>query len=417
MKFANKLIESFGRVKVLRIHESFFVDHANQKIEKRGLVVASIAVPTARAISVDVLVRAADVPAIRMTIEAMCDWLRSAGVDKLFTTKYTQYYMARCTQVSVPEYNGRSARFTITFECADYRPYSARTDQPLMTAETDMSNFTFAGKHCLNDMGMVFVEETRQVTPSVSPHLYEVSGRNGSIRYDDGSSGVLSPKMFGGTGYLVKPLSPHESLSQSEIEERIHAISAWLVNAKRAPLILDSDVTRQWCAEITEPSTLMRSTWSNGAVKFNLSLQPECMSIEETSFSCNVTLAANADSVVAIADLFPNGMGYDTPLKIKIKNTGSDTISSLQLTHSDAAGGEKACVFSGAGFALPAGSMIEIDSDTYDVSIGGNSAIKCLKNGNLPYAPVGADKDFRLGVKSDVSTTVSIQISCHVRWL
>lgn len=417
MKFANKLIESFGRVKVLRIRESFFVDHANQKIEKRGFIVASIAVPTSRVISADILVRAGNTETVQLVIESMCEWLYAAGIDKLFTSSSTQYYMARCAQVSVPEYSGYSARFTITFECADYRPYSARTDEPLVTAETDMSNFTFAGKHCLNDMGMVFVEETRHASPAVSPHLYEVSGRNGTLRYDDGSSGVLAPKVFGGTGYLVNPLSPHEALSQSDIEDRIHAIAAWLVNAKRAPLILDSDITRQWYAEIIDASTFSKSNWANGCIKFKLSLQPECVSVQETSFSSNVTLSANTELTVSPTGLFPNGMGYDTPLRIRIKNTGSTAITKLQLTYTDSSGSKKTCLFEGAGFSLASGSTIEVDSSTYDVSIGGNSAVKCLKNGTLPYVPFGAEKNPRIGIISNVATSATVQILCQARWL
>lgn len=122
MIFGNLYLESFGHAKVVSWKSSIYTDFDRKELTYRGRVLAAVEVPTLRKIEATVLVRGASAKDIDKKLSDIGKWLKSAGTSKLFSKRdTTHYYLARCTQVSVPEYNGLSARFTVTFTCADNR--------------------------------------------------------------------------------------------------------------------------------------------------------------------------------------------------------------------------------------------------------------------------------------------------------
>lgn len=266
--------ESFGLVKVTGVQDGFMAAREQQTIRRAGSIIASISVPTVREIQVEMLVRANHADELMLTMDKLAAWLEGAGTARL-ELEQTEgtYYKARCTDMGEPTYSGPSAKFTATFTCTDYRQYNAYNGQPVRGADPPSDNFAFAGKHCLNDMGCMFVLDKRMGVPAVTPSLYDVLGCPGTLRYDQHDI-RLSPQQISGKLYFVGRAQDGEILADEEIEERLHAVSSWLILAGRAPLILDSDVTRQYLAEIENAADFTRTEWENGRLDLKLSVQP-----------------------------------------------------------------------------------------------------------------------------------------------
>ncbi len=304
---------------------------------------ASTEVPTLRKVEVDFLVRGKTSNEIAGKLADMATWLYNAGTAKLFSDQDpNHYYKARCTSVSTPEFSGLFARFTATFTCADYKLYNAQTNQPLTSTATDLSNFTFAGKHCLNDMECVFVEESRDVTPEVKANKYEIAGMNGTLRYLGGSA-ALAEKQLSGTLYLVNLQDENGLLDETVIAQRLHEIASWLVNAQRAELVLDSDITRQYEAEVIAAASVTRNNWDNGAIKIRFVLQPVSMDVTAKVLeAASIQLQANTAATVSLEQLFTEGIGYATPMTLTITNNGTGSITDLTVYCYDEQNNERA---------------------------------------------------------------------------
>lgn len=218
--------ESLGCVKVTGVQDRFVADREQQSVRRAGSIVASISVPTVREILVEMLVRARSVGELMLTMDRLAEWLEGAGTARL-ELEQTEgtYYKARCTSMGDVTYSGPNARFTVTFTCTDYRQYNAYNDQPVRGADPSSDNFTFAGKHCLNDMGCMFVMDKRMGVPAVTPSLYDVLGCPGTLRYDQNDI-RLSAQQISGKLYFVNRAEDGTILPDEEIEERLHAVSS-----------------------------------------------------------------------------------------------------------------------------------------------------------------------------------------------
>lgn len=407
--------ESLGCVKVLGVQDRFVADREQQSVRRAGSIIASISVPTVREILVEMLVRARSVGELMLTMDRLAAWLEGAGTARL-ELEHTEgtYYKARCTGMGDVTYSGPNARFTVTFTCTDYRQYNAYNDQPVRGADPSSDNFTFAGKHCLNDMGCMFVMDKRMGVPAVTPSLYDVLGCPGTLRYDQHDI-RLSAQQISGKLYFVNRAEDGTILSDEEIEERLHAVSSWLILAGRAPLILDSDVTRQYPAELESAADFTRTDWENGRLELKLTLQPYSQDTEAASMTEALDLGANTAQTVDLSALFPRGVGFITPLIVEITNTGSSAITALELGYTDRLGTARTARLEGGGFSLAAGQKVVIDGEDASVTRAGQNAMLGF-TGDFPSVSPAPGR-LAVSLKSGAAASVSVKVTARARWL
>lgn len=407
--------ESFGRVKVLGVQDRFVAAREQQTVRRAGNIIASISVPTVREITVEMLVRANNTGELMLTMDRLAEWLEGAGTARL-ELEQTEgtYYKARCTGMGDVTYSGPNARFTVTFTCTDYRQYNAYNDQPVRGADPSSDNFTFAGKHCLNDMGCMFVLDKRMGVPEVTISKYDVLGIPGTLRYDQNDL-ILSEQKISGKLYFVNRTEDGAILADEEIEERLHAVSSWLILAGRAPLILDSDVTRQYPAELESAADFTRTDWENGRLELKLTLQPYSQDTEASSMTAALNLGANTAQNVDLSALFPRGVGFITPLIVEITNTGSSAITALELGYTDRLGAARTARLEGGGFSLAAGQKVVINGEDASVTRAGQSAMLGF-TGDFPSVSPAPGK-LAVSLKSGAAASVSVKVTARARWL
>lgn len=407
--------DSFGHTSVTSWRDKFYTDFDRKEITYRGLLRAAVEVPTIRNIETDFLVRGRNKQEVFEKLERISEWLRSAGVAKLISDRApSRYYKARCTSISKPEYSGLSARFTVTFSCADHRIYSLRTDLPLKPSQEDLSNFTFAGLHCLNDMGCVFVEESRDITPAVRANKYVIAGNDGTVRFTTGKP-VLEEVTYSGILYLVNDQSADGLLDESAISMRIKSIASWLINAERSALVMDADVTREYQAEVIDAAPFDRKGWENGIIKIKFILQPVSKDITAKTKVQNLTLAAGIYQSISLASLVTDGVGFETPLSISVKNTGAANITDLYVHYFDGKNVGRYARFNGNGFSLPPLSTLVISGDNQSIMIGSTDGLKWFKTGDFPVLSPNGTKS--ISIKTANASSVEVTISFNVRWL
>lgn len=412
MNFNGIYLKSFGRCKVVSWKNSVYTDFDRKELVHDGRVLAAIEVPTVRKIEAIILVRGNSLDTIRHKLERIAEWLYDAGTARLcHETDLTRYFMARCTQVSKPEYNGLSARVTVSFTCSDHRLYSSVNDQPVTSAENNMSNFTFAGKHCLNDMGCLFVKDSEPALPGVKPHVYEISGMNGTLRFNTGRP-VLKETAMNGTLYFVKD-SPDGRMTEAEITKKRHDVAAWLVNAERAQLVMDNDISREYQAEVIAETLLDRRDWQNGYLKVKFVVQPVPMSIERKSISYSPSLIAGTPYALDLSSLFEDGIGYETPISINITPIDGGPVTDLAI-HYDVNGADRIFRISHEDFNLQHGSDLMI-SDDGTITASSSNAIRYIKDGDFPV--ITPDSSKTIMIETNASINCEIVASCNVRWI
>lgn len=103
IEFAGRTLESFENVKVKRVADGFQSDFETQTVVDGGAVPASISVPSVRVFDVDFLVRGNTHEEIQEKIIEIADFVKDAGVDKLYTRRSREtYHLARCTSFGYP---------------------------------------------------------------------------------------------------------------------------------------------------------------------------------------------------------------------------------------------------------------------------------------------------------------------------
>ncbi len=413
MTFNGKDLESFGFAKATKFDVSYYSDFERQEITFRGLLRSYLEIPIVRQITVGAIVKDMDKYELDLRLKQISEWLYNTGEGKLMTKRdETRYYKARCIGISVPVFKGSTARFDITFECSDFRPYKSIDNTPIGEATFSSSNFTFDGKHCLNDMHCIFKQDSLAVLPEVMRTAYEIAGRSGTIRYDDGLA-RLTEKQMSGTFYLLDADSSTKLMTGQAVHDRIHAIASWLINAKRAQLILDGDAGRYYEAEVIDTGEISYEDWANGAITVTFTLQPYCQDIASKIVNNAISLSAAAWKDFSLSAV--GNVGYTTPMVLSIKNNGSSAISDLRILYYDEDNAEKAMRFYGNSFVLSAGQTLVINSLTYDATIGSTQALKYINSGDFPVVTPKGSKKIRL--YSNVATTLDVTVTMNPRWL
>jgi hypothetical protein len=419
LEFSNVNFDAMEGVKVIRIADGFHADFTHQTVIDGGLVPASISVPSLRLVDATLLVRGNTLDSIQAKILSISETMRDAGVAKLFTrvTKET-YFLAKCTGFTDPEYSGLSATIVVSFTCVDYRPYDAITNEPTQTlVGSKISNFTFAGKHCLNDLGCLFVEDNRTATPNVYAHAYVMPGRSGTVRYDK-ELPDLEEKRINGTLYFVNVANQHSAIEAQDIDNKLHQLSSFFAYSGRADLVFDSDITRKHEAEVILQSAFTKESWNNGMIRIVFNVQPLAKDVTESIKTVAASLTANDVVSFDFSDLFLRGIGWETPVTLEIKNTGITAINELTIYYKNHRGYEVDCLFRGNGFIIPADGTLVLnsDKDNFEAKVGTTNVIPSLVSGNLPALyPQNVDPGIKL--KSTFATSVSVKITANGRWV
>lgn len=415
MIFGNVHLSSFGHCKVVSWKNKIFADFERKELSYRGRLLAAVEVPTMRSIEATILARGSTVKDVDKKLKDIGKWLYEAGTAKLFAERdTTHYYLARCTSVSTPERSGASARITVVFTCADNRLYNVYNNQPITTATSEMNNFTFAGKHCLNDMGCVFVMDSMDAVPNAKVNKYEIAGQSGTLRYDSGEGILYEEKSMSGTLYFVKQ-SSDGLMSEEEITKKLHSVAAWLGNSGRAQLILDSDVSRYYEAEVDGNQSLSRKDWENGSIKLKMTLQPFATDVTGSASAENLVLSAGTAKEINLSSLLPNGIGYATPLTVSVTNKSATAITDLRIQYYDEKNALKTMRLYSNGFSLSNGQAVTVDSLSGTIAKGAEEGIKWLKSGDFPMLSVNGEK--KIKILSGTAATVAVAVSFRARWL
>ena len=414
MMFNGKDISAFWSAKAVKFSTNYYTAFDRQEITHRGLLLSYLEVPTVRRIEVDIVVKDRDKYLLDKTLHDMSDFFISSGEAKLFCDRNRkQYYMARCTEITVPEFAGHTAKFTVTFTCSDYRPYDFITNQPIGDATTALSNFTFDGKHCLNNMHCLFVLDSYNLIPKVNRNIYAISGRSGTVSFNS-QAPTLEERSISGTLYFLNNDGSTTLMTPQQIDQRAHEVASWLVGAGRKPITFDMNTDLAVDAEFCEQSDISYDKWSNGEVNLKLTVQPHFYEKTAKTKTGSLTLIANTNTIFNFSDIV-SSVGYTTPLVITIKNTGSSAITDLRIIYYDENNIGHTIRISSANFSLGAGSSIVINSNDYTVKIGTADALKHVTSGDFPVVTPKGYK--RIYIMTNVNTTVDVTVSMNVRWL
>ena len=416
ISFAGMMPGQFGHVKCTSCTDRFTAEHEEQSIERGGKILAALAVPTVRKIDVEFLARARKKDELFLLLHRVTQWLENAGQDKLVLDHdRSSYYKARCSKIDPPVFKGTSARINVTFTCEDYRRFRMYDDQPVDGMDPPSDNFTFDGRHCLNDFGCMFVLNQMTGTPKTDISKYEISGLPGTLRYEDQDL-ALKEGSIKGTLYFVNRAQDGALMTGSEVAQRMHDVASWLVLAGRAKLCFDADVTRCYEAEIENDATFDRSGWENGKLALTLTTQPLAIDIQESSAQQTFSLEANTAQRMELSSAFPRGMGYVTPLVLFIQNVGNDAITDLQITYLDRFGAKRDVVFSGGGFRIDVGQTLVVDGEQMTVQIDGQNAISGMASGDFPSVSP-APGEAAIWIRSENAASLAVEIHVRARWV
>ena len=144
-------------------------------------------------------------------------------------------------------------------------------------------------------------------------------------------------------------------------------------------------------------------------------LQPVCQEIQIKSKSSTLSLQANVESSVLLSDLFSGGIGFTTPLKIEVTNSGGATVTDLSIAYYDEKNVKKTMRLNGAGFAISSGQKLTIDGSAYTIFNGSTEGIKWLKSGDFPVITPNGTKSITF--TASTISTLAVTVSCNVRWV
>lgn len=345
MNFGGVSTNDYDGLSVVSVRNAVVPPREDKIISHRGREIAYVSAPSVREIEVELLCReytGGTTPPPEKASRILGQFVgrvRSYGIDSLIVDSgdrndvesEQRFYWARLKDVSIPDIRGVSARVTLTFVCVDPEEHVVGDGStPFDYAAND---FTFNGKHCRNDMGCVFVEETRQIPPVLAPK-YEVAGTNGTMRYAQDAP-TLGEWQLRGTLHFVNPYFPGEPLTENETRIQVQEVSAWFVNAQRGKLVFDADDAYEYEAEVIEAQDIEERDWPGGMVRLVLNVQPVCKRRVESKFTVDHTTYPVGMVDYVDVDMSPSGyantIGYRTPVKIKIFNTGTTTITKFGL--------------------------------------------------------------------------------------
>ena len=406
--FGNVRPEQLGPVRVLRTYDMTGEEWDWQTLESAGHVLAMQAVPKVRRETADLLVRARSRGELVLNLARVRRWLLGSGTAPLsLWDSPGDFCLARCTDISKPEYRGLSAKISVTFVCQDWRHYQTGSGRANEGFAPESDGFTFAGQHVFRDMGCLFILERRTAVPVCRPYKLSIPGLPGTIRYEEVPE--LEERTAAGTLYLMR--HPDEAngevpLTYEETEARIRRLSRWLMGSGRADLVWDADQDTVWQAEVTAGADLERGGWQSGRMRLTFQIQPVG---KGRTVSGSFTM--NAPGTLNLGQLFPDGTGYLTPLNLTIRNMGTKAVTSLEIL---SPGTDQTLRFAGSGFSLGGGQTLRILSEERWAELNGQVANRFIAAGDFPFLPPGG---MEIAITSVPTVPLSVTVEAEPAWI
>lgn len=203
------------------------------------------------------------------------------------------------------------------------------------------NNFSFDGRHCLSDMGLIYVPApTRNLIAPRRVVSYAVGGVSGRVAYGDDS--VADEYQTTGVLYAAGDLR-----SETEARALWRRVAAWLTVGRRQ-LIWDSEPDRYIIAEAVQ-LTMSEYGWLDGGLQVTWLCQPY-------SWERHLQIAAQAelttDYPAMVAQLHVE-TGRPAPVTVQVDVTGTAALTALEIV----VGGKRVSL---AGMELVGGVELEI---------------------------------------------------------
>lgn len=320
------LEKSFG-IKIISVKTSL-ISEKTDTLEYKGSVLALCRKPETRTIDVDVLLKTSNSKDLYSKSVNLAEFLETTSFDKLILNETpNQYYLAKCIEISQPTITGSSSKFSLKFKCKKNYAYNLSNDKPIINVEEISTNFTYANKHCLNDLGLVFIQDSISILPKSSGYIYKIDGVDGTIRSDGIRLEELSLK-----GDLFVTNKDYTYLSSKDLNSKIREIKRWLHQSSRERLIFDNDLEYYYLADCFSEINIKNDKWELGSIPVEFVLQPYKYSCKETVIEKQLVFDTGSkiefDSSSFMSD-------YEADFLIQIINQGSVPLTNLGLFSSN----------------------------------------------------------------------------------
>lgn len=204
-------------------------------------------------------------------------------------------------------------------------------------------NFSFDGKHCYRDFGMVWIFTQRPASPQQEDPGIAIGGMSGTIRLEsEEDEPVYLPMKVSGK---LCPMSTPPS--QQAAWKRWHEITSWL-RVGRRPLIFDADPDKRYMAEVLDEIVWDESQWDEGELSVNFLLQPYAEDVRESR-----AVAGMGASGSLMLEL---GGNRRAPVSFEIENTGSASLTACSV----GVGGRSVKL---SGFRVAPGARLQIQME------------------------------------------------------
>ena len=187
------------------------------------------------------------------------------------------------------------------------------------------SGFTFGGKHCMNDFGLLYVEDKggRIITHARRINEYTIAGASGTVRFPGEAyeKAILS-------GALYPMTSP---TSEAEAQALMRSIDAWLYGP-RDKLIFDYEPDKYRLAEVTGESKWSYRDWIDGGLAIEFDVQPFAYAVTPTTpFAYAVVPTPTQPNVKEYVYAINVETGLEAPLEATITNSGTAKLTGVTI--------------------------------------------------------------------------------------
>lgn len=189
-----------------------------------------------------------------------------------------------------------------------------------------MLGFTFNGKHCFNDFGIVMKSKNRPILPEPKEIVEDVPSIDGEYDFSE-----ANPE--GRTKYKTKPIEVECTFFQKDLTYlriRAHEIAAWLSCGKK-PLIFDDETPVYYLAKVSNQLDLEQQIAQLGWFTINFKCDPYAYGV----ISSNEQLKFGQGLICGYGyrlDMVPTIYTITEPTTIKVYNPGTFVKPIIKIT-------------------------------------------------------------------------------------
>lgn len=256
------------------------------------------------------------------------------------------------------------------------------------------SGFTFAGRHCRYDYGMIYAEKDgHPAIPRIRRNEYEIAGMSGTILMPGEQ---WEPIRFEGMLYPAI-----ERNSQREAQTLIRSVASWLTSAGRNDLIFDYEPTKLYKAELSAESKWSIKNWFGGELSVCFEAQPFAYATAYNS--------ATIEAVGTGASITVNvSTGVAAPFIFDVMNIGGTVMTGLKIGSS----------IEFAGMALSPGQTLTVSCEPPILAtIGQTNAMRYITKFAPIYASNGPNSvNIRMTYATSGTNRTQITARALGRW-